>query len=145
MSDCSSFHPRFHKRAISFSFRLMNLIAVCQFCKLGRCLQLEEAIKGKAGGPATGWAHHGRWCWKPLQPECIKGWLLPQGWGARTKGDPWTGPSLRHSHEISPGSRWRIMSGAAGNWARDKAGDTATTWSKVHAGDRTGDELQCMC
>lgn len=54
MSDCFSFHPWFHKRAISFSFRLMNLIAVRQFCKLDRCLQLEEEIKGKAGGPATG-------------------------------------------------------------------------------------------
>lgn len=51
MTECSGFYPWFHKRAISFSFKFMNLIAVCQFCKLDRCVQLKGVIKGKAGGP----------------------------------------------------------------------------------------------
>lgn len=52
-TECSGFHPWFHKRAISFSFKLMKLIAVCQFCKLDRCALLKEKIKGKAGGPES--------------------------------------------------------------------------------------------
>lgn len=51
MTECSGFCPWFHKRAISFSFKLMNLIAACQFCKLDRCVQLKGVVKGKAGGP----------------------------------------------------------------------------------------------
>lgn len=31
----------------------MNLIAVCQFCKLDRCVLSREEIKGKAGGPES--------------------------------------------------------------------------------------------
>ena len=53
MTECSGFHSWFHKKAISFSFKLMNLIAVCHFCKLDRCVQLKEEIKGKAGGPES--------------------------------------------------------------------------------------------
>jgi len=53
MTECSGFHPWFHKGAISFSFKLTNLIAVCQICKLDRCVQLKEEIKGKAGGPES--------------------------------------------------------------------------------------------
>lgn len=52
MTECSGFHPWFHKRAFS-SFNLINLIALCQFCKLDRCVQLKEEIKGKVVGPES--------------------------------------------------------------------------------------------
>lgn len=52
-TECSGFHPWIHKRAISFSFNLMNPIALCQFCKLDRCVQLKEEIKGKVVGPES--------------------------------------------------------------------------------------------
>lgn len=54
MTECSCFHPWFCKGAISFfPFKLVSLIAACQFCKLDRCLQLRGEIKGKTGGPQS--------------------------------------------------------------------------------------------
>lgn len=43
----------FVKELFLFPFKLVNLIAECQFCKLDRCVLLREEIKGKAGGPQS--------------------------------------------------------------------------------------------
>lgn len=40
----------FVKELFLFPFKLVNLIAVCQFCKLDSCVLLRKEIKGKAGG-----------------------------------------------------------------------------------------------
>lgn len=44
------FFLSFVKKLFLFPFKLVNLIAECQLCKLDRCVLLREEIKGKAGG-----------------------------------------------------------------------------------------------
>lgn len=154
MTECSGFHPWFHKRAFS-SFNLINLIALCQFCKLDRCVQLKEEIKGKVVGPESfGYDRVNSSQGTVLtsvaagaQPKLITS--LGRG-SQELRGTPSTGHALTNEvlphrvwiqqaetsagkktrlqpqtlSEPRPGSSQRVLLGAAG----DRAEDRATHW-----------------